>query len=154
MELRDRIKTARKALGISQEELARRAEVSLSLINQIERGVVVDPHYSTLVNIAEALSMSIGELLEEPVPLGEAPQESGPSEEEERRSRAAWEAYGGGEAADHGEGPAEYISAPTSVVAVPADLYGELLRAAEDRLDPETLRQARELKRRRRLARS
>src|SRR5215203_6078414 len=90
MELRDRIKTARKALGISQEGLARRADVSLSLINQIERGVVVDPHYSTLVSIAEALSMSIGELLEEPALAGKAeapspsPKTAGAKEEGER----------------------------------------------------------------------
>ncbi len=84
MELRERIKTARKALGLSQEALARRADVSLSLINQIERGVVVDPHYSTLVSVAEALSMSVGELLGDPVPLGDAPQEgeAGPTTEQ------------------------------------------------------------------------
>jgi transcriptional regulator with XRE-family HTH domain len=63
MELRERIKTARKALGLSQEALARRADVSLSLVNQIERGVVVDPHFSTLTNVAKALSMSVSELL-------------------------------------------------------------------------------------------
>ncbi len=85
MELRDRIKTARKALGISQEQLARDADVSLSLINQIERGVVTDPHYSTLVSIAAALSMPIGELLEDPVPLADAPQGSGQRSEEQER---------------------------------------------------------------------
>jgi len=52
----------RKDLGLSQEALARGAGVSLNLINKIERGVVVDPHYSTLAGIADALQTSVANL--------------------------------------------------------------------------------------------
>ncbi len=100
MELRDRIRDARKTRGMSQEALARGAGVSLSLINQIERGVITDPHYSTLAGIADALGMPIGKLLEERVPAGkvDAPP-SGHSDEahppapedEERRLRDSFE---------------------------------------------------------------
>ncbi len=69
-----RIRDVRKGFNLSQEALARRAGVSLSLINQIERGVITDPHYSTLTSIAGALGLTVAELLEESaVPLGEAP---------------------------------------------------------------------------------
>ena len=65
MDISSRIRSARKALGISQESLARQADVSLSLINQLERGVITDPHYSSLSKIAAALNVSVGGFLEE-----------------------------------------------------------------------------------------
>jgi transcriptional regulator with XRE-family HTH domain len=72
VDLGSRVRDRRKALDLSQEALARRADVSLNLINRVERGETRDPHYSTLVSIAGALGVSVGELLEEtPVPLGE-----------------------------------------------------------------------------------
>jgi transcriptional regulator with XRE-family HTH domain len=75
LDLGNRIRTARKNHSISQEELARRAGVSLNLINKIERGVITDPHFSTLAGLANALNMQISELVGEPaVPLGDAPQ--------------------------------------------------------------------------------
>lgn len=73
MGIGSRIKAARKAAGLSQEELARRADLSLNGFADIEREVIKDPHYSSLRKIADALGVPIGELLEaEPVPLGEA----------------------------------------------------------------------------------
>jgi transcriptional regulator with XRE-family HTH domain len=74
----NRIKAARKAAGLSQEELARRADLSLNGFADIERESIKDPHYSSLRKISDALGVPIGELLEaEPVPLAEAPP-SGP----------------------------------------------------------------------------
>jgi len=62
----NRIRDRRKALSLSQEALARRADVSLNLINKLERGVITDPHYSTLIGVARALGMSsIAELVGE-----------------------------------------------------------------------------------------
>jgi transcriptional regulator with XRE-family HTH domain len=58
---------------MSQEDLARRAGVSLRAFRSLERGEAVDPHYSTLSGIAKALNISVAELMGEPaVPLGEA----------------------------------------------------------------------------------
>jgi transcriptional regulator with XRE-family HTH domain len=66
MDLGSRIRAARRAAGLSQEELARRADMSLKGMGDIERGVVPDPHYSSLSKIASGLGIPIGELLEEP----------------------------------------------------------------------------------------
>jgi len=65
VDLGARIKAARKSAGFSQEELARRADLSLNGFADIERGYIKDPHYSTLVSLADALGMSVGELVGE-----------------------------------------------------------------------------------------
>ncbi len=70
MSIGKRIRTARKAAGLSQEELARRAGMSLKGMGDIERGDIADPHYSSLSKIAGGLGVSVGELLEEPVTAG------------------------------------------------------------------------------------
>ncbi len=102
MDFAGRVRTRRRDLGLSQEALARQADVSLSLINQLERGIIHDPHYSTLSGIAEALGVSIGELLAEPGHVGkdEAPAKAvspdeGPEDqaEEERRARNFLQQY-------------------------------------------------------------
>lgn len=75
MRIGERVRTRRKALHLSQEEVARRAGVSLNQVNRLERGEIVDPHFSTLAGLATALNMQISELVGEPaVPLVKAPQ--------------------------------------------------------------------------------
>jgi transcriptional regulator with XRE-family HTH domain len=69
VDIGSRIRTARKAAGLSQEELARRAQMSLKGMGDIERGDIGDPHISSLRNIAGALGLPISELLEEERPL-------------------------------------------------------------------------------------
>jgi transcriptional regulator with XRE-family HTH domain len=75
----DKVRATRKAAGISQEEVARRAGVSLNVINRLERGVILDPHYSTLRGIASALGVPVEDLVREPALAGkaEAPKEAG-----------------------------------------------------------------------------
>jgi transcriptional regulator with XRE-family HTH domain len=66
--------------------------MSLRALNSLERGEAVNPHYATLTGIADALGMSISELLGEPEPVGkaQAPPESGePEEERRKRERSA-----------------------------------------------------------------
>jgi transcriptional regulator with XRE-family HTH domain len=84
--LGERLRAVRKARDLSQEALAREAGVSLNLVNKLERGVVTDPHYSTLSGIAGALGVSLAELIEEPVlaEKAEAPPLSGPLVNEDR----------------------------------------------------------------------
>jgi transcriptional regulator with XRE-family HTH domain len=65
MELSKRLKVLRKEAGLSQEGLARRADISLNVMNRIETGAVTDPHFSTLVGISGALGLTVGELLGE-----------------------------------------------------------------------------------------
>jgi len=75
----ERVRTGRKALHLSQEEVARRAGVSLNQVNRLERGEIVDPHFSTLAGLATALDMQISELVGEPAaPLTEVPSSAGP----------------------------------------------------------------------------
>ncbi len=79
---------------MSQEDLARRAEMSLRAFRSLERGEAVDPHYSTLSGIARALDISIAELIGEPVlagPKDEAP-EAGPANERRVLPQASREA--------------------------------------------------------------
>jgi transcriptional regulator with XRE-family HTH domain len=77
----ERIRDARKAAGLTQEVVARRADLSMNMVSRLELGKIQDPHYSTLSGIAHALGTTVAELVGEgePVPLGEDPQESGPS---------------------------------------------------------------------------
>jgi transcriptional regulator with XRE-family HTH domain len=65
MQIGQRIRDVRKAAGLTQEALARRADISLNVLNRIERGAVTDPHYSTLNKLADGLGVSVGELIGE-----------------------------------------------------------------------------------------
>ena len=78
MNIGQRIKAARTAQGLSQEEIARRSGMSLKGMSYIERGHIEDPHISSVSRIADALGISLSELVEEePVAAGkaEAPEE-------------------------------------------------------------------------------
>jgi transcriptional regulator with XRE-family HTH domain len=91
VDLAGRIRAERKARRISQEALARQAGMSLRALNSLERGEAVDPHYSTLVGLADALDMSISELLEESqAPLTQA---SPPPEPVEKRRALNYETF-------------------------------------------------------------
>ncbi len=74
MVLGPRMRERRTALGLSQEAVARKAGLSLNLVNKLENGVVTDPHYSTLSGLARALEVPVEDLVKEElaVPLTEA----------------------------------------------------------------------------------
>ena len=80
------IRERRRALGISQERLARDAGLTWSAVQRLEAGKTTDPHYSTLSGIAHVLGTTVAELVGEEqlaVPLAGAPkdealQDSGP----------------------------------------------------------------------------
>jgi transcriptional regulator with XRE-family HTH domain len=90
-----RIKAARTAAGMTQMDVARRTDLSLQAVGDIERGIVRDPHISSLRQIAYALGVPVEMLVKEEMavpasPLGDAPPPPGPSEraalsEKERR---------------------------------------------------------------------
>jgi transcriptional regulator with XRE-family HTH domain len=80
-----RIKVVRTAAGMTQMDVARRTDLSLQAVGDIERGIVRDPHISSLRQIAYALDVPVEMLVkdeeaEPALPLDEAPQEeeSGP----------------------------------------------------------------------------
>jgi transcriptional regulator with XRE-family HTH domain len=64
----DRIRAARKAAGMTQEAVARRTDLSLQAVGDIERGIVRDPHISSLRQIARALGIPVTQMLEDPAP--------------------------------------------------------------------------------------
>jgi transcriptional regulator with XRE-family HTH domain len=64
----DRIRAARKASGMTQEAVARRTDLSLQAVGDIERGIVRDPHISSLRQIARALGIPVTQMLEDPAP--------------------------------------------------------------------------------------
>src|SRR5262245_43178878 len=57
-----RLKALRDAAGLSQQELAVRAGVSVSMVSHIEQGQKKDVKLSTLVTLAEALGVDVGRL--------------------------------------------------------------------------------------------
>jgi transcriptional regulator with XRE-family HTH domain len=63
----EQLKRLRTERGLSQAKLAARADIDPSTMNQIERGAR-EPSWSTLKKLADALDVSIAELLEEPTP--------------------------------------------------------------------------------------
>ncbi len=95
MDIGNRIRDARRAKGLSQEELSRRAGMSLKGMGDIERGDIEDPHYSSLCKIAAALDMSVAELTGEALVAGkaDAPETPGPVEEGEPSSERCLNNY-------------------------------------------------------------
>lgn len=57
-----RVRRRREARGWVREELARRAQVSVSLLAQLERGEA-NPSLATLVNVADAVGLPLAELV-------------------------------------------------------------------------------------------
>jgi|SRR5215204_5600792 len=80
MTLGPRVRERRKAIRLSQEQLASRAGLTWSAIQRLEAGQVRDPHYSTLSSIAHVLGTTVAEMVgEEPAaPKPSAPPKTGP----------------------------------------------------------------------------
>jgi transcriptional regulator with XRE-family HTH domain len=63
--LAENIKTFRKQRGISQEELARKAGVTYSTLIKLESGSNKNPTVKTLQQIAQALEVTLDDLMKE-----------------------------------------------------------------------------------------
>lgn len=57
------IKRARKKLELTQEQLAVKAGIPYATLSKIESGQVTNPTVSTLKKIADALSISVDDIL-------------------------------------------------------------------------------------------
>ena len=57
------IKKLRDKTGLSQDQTARKANMPLSTYLKVENGVTPNPSIQTLLNIAEALEISLDELV-------------------------------------------------------------------------------------------
>jgi transcriptional regulator with XRE-family HTH domain len=60
--LGQRLKRLREAAGLSQQDLAVRAGLSVSVVSQIEQGRKTDPRMTTVLFLAEALGVDVQEL--------------------------------------------------------------------------------------------
>jgi transcriptional regulator with XRE-family HTH domain len=80
------LKRLREARGLSQVKLAARADVDPSTVNQIERGAR-EASPATLRKLAEALDVSIAELIEDASPKVSAPRSRQPSFENHLREQ-------------------------------------------------------------------
>lgn len=65
MEIGGKIKRMRLRLGLTQEELAARTELSKGFISQLERDIT-SPSIATLMDILEALGSDVGSFFTEP----------------------------------------------------------------------------------------
>ena len=59
----DNIRKVRKKNGMSQEKLARRADISLNTLTKIESGFAKKPTIQTVIKLAKALEISIDDLV-------------------------------------------------------------------------------------------
>src|SRR5205823_2812188 len=75
--LSQRIKQLREATGLSQQEVATKGELSLSLVAKLEQGKKADPRTSTLLALATAVSVRPGVLLDDLYPPEEAEARNG-----------------------------------------------------------------------------
>lgn len=93
----EQLKKLRAAKGLSQAKLAARAGLDPSTVNQIERGMR-NASPGTLRKLADALEVSLYELIEEEVPKAGAPPSPEPegfSEEERRYLTLLMDSYEG-----------------------------------------------------------
>lgn len=61
--LAENIKKIRKGKGLTQEKLARLADISNNTLVKIEMGMAKEPTITTITKIADALKVSIDELV-------------------------------------------------------------------------------------------
>src|SRR5262245_62000965 len=82
--LSQRIKALRKRAGLSQQEMAEKGRLSLSLVAKLEQAKKADPRTSTVLALADALGVTPGVVLDDLFPPG---QEGDASEEEEPKEK-------------------------------------------------------------------
>lgn len=74
-----RVKETRERAGLSQEDVARRADMSSAYVSRLERGVVPNPKTTDLVRIARALGLTLEDLTADPA--ADDLQESSPDDD-------------------------------------------------------------------------
>jgi transcriptional regulator with XRE-family HTH domain len=65
MTLGERIRAERLRYGMSQAELARRAHVSTTAMNDLETGKTQEPRFSLIRDIARTLGVSLDQLAQD-----------------------------------------------------------------------------------------
>ena len=83
--LSKRLRELRAAAGMTQQQLAVAAGLSVSLVSQIEQGTNADPKVSTVTSLARALGVGVASLIE--VQMSPAPPMPAPVAGERQRRR-------------------------------------------------------------------
>ena len=101
-----RLRTLREAAGLSQQEVADKSELSLSLIAKMEQGRKADPRASTILALAGALGVRPGQLIEDltPPPEGAIPGKGKKGKKKKKMLAALTAAVGSDGAAGDGTG--------------------------------------------------
>jgi transcriptional regulator with XRE-family HTH domain len=63
--LAENIKRYRTKMGLSQDQLARKAGITYSTLTKLESGVNQNPKVKTLLQIAKALEVTLNDLMKE-----------------------------------------------------------------------------------------
>lgn len=66
-----KLQQARKAAGLTQQDLCHKAKLSYSTLAKIERGAIKAPSIFTIQSVAEALGLTLGDLIGEEPPAPE-----------------------------------------------------------------------------------
>lgn len=117
-----RLRTLREAAGLSQQEVAERADLSLSLVTKMEQARKADPRASTILALAVALGVRPGQLIEDltPPPDGMFPDKKKSKKKKKKKGEPEPSADGTGaapgEAGEEGEG-ATAPAGPLGVVS-------------------------------------
>lgn len=117
-----RLRTLREAAGLSQQEVAERADLSLSLVTKMEQARKADPRASTILALAAALGVRPGQLIEDltPSPDGMFPDKKKGKKKKKKKGEPEPSADGTGaapgEAGEEGEG-ATAPAGPLGVVS-------------------------------------
>lgn len=117
-----RLQTLRAAAGLSQQEVADRADLSLSLVTKMEQGRKADPRASTILALSGALSVRPGQLIEdltEP-PEGTFPPKKGKKGKKKKKLLASLVGVGVGASVPHDSDGGE-AHAPETDGAGPRD---------------------------------
>jgi transcriptional regulator with XRE-family HTH domain len=63
-ELKDNLKRLRVEAGFTQQKLAEKSGLSISVVTQLERGIIPNPRLDTLRALAKALGCTLDQLTE------------------------------------------------------------------------------------------
>jgi transcriptional regulator with XRE-family HTH domain len=87
MALKDRLRELRTAAGLTQQALAVKAGLSISVVVHLEGGRIPDPRVSTVKALAAALGARVDDLLADDEPPGDAGQGEPPARPTGRRRK-------------------------------------------------------------------
>jgi transcriptional regulator with XRE-family HTH domain len=114
-----RLRTLRESASLSQQEVADKSELSLSLIAKMEQGRKADPRASTILALAGALGVRPGQLIED---LADPPEGALPGKGKKGKKKKKKLLAAGAAAATPGnEAPAEFTVAPDALGIKPTN---------------------------------